>query len=179
MIFENWAMLSIFYLSISALLIFGFVVILGRKSAHYLPVAFFTAIARAITLRPVQDSWTNLGPIIFSPLSGWNNFVWTVYTFNDYFFTFLFLLFTPIVVYFGISLMYKRNQNLFKKIIPKYVLGLILLGVGSYLVWCFANKLFSYFIYGLQLSSDIWLYLFPVGFLLTLFGFKLTFKVKS
>jgi hypothetical protein len=164
---DQWALISIIYLLITAVLLFGLFIGLIAIRCDPIAASFFIGIGRVITLRAMQDIFTNM-----VAHGGFDFFTYTIYVYNDYYFFFLLLSLAPVGLYSAVTLVPKHTPG--TGLSSRYLIGLILTGVGGYLLWVVAEK-FSVFyfwgyptlIFGLQGS----LYVSIIGIGLVVLGF--------
>lgn len=176
-LYEKYLVMSIIYLLITTFIILGVMMFLTHKPYDLIYIAIFVGIARAITLNALWGGWKEM--ITHDPQiwSGKYLVLDIAYWGMQWFFSAL----IPIIVLFGAKYASESTREVAfsKGVNIKYIMGILIMGLFTYVTWSLLNEYGIFFIWGLENFSpevavwfpeDLWFLGFPWMFWTAPFG---------
>ncbi len=159
--FQDYVVRGVIYLLFIAFVLLGLLILLTAKPFDPVFVALFIGIAGSITLNALWGGLLETAKqagVISTP------FVQTGMDFAYWGLQFFFTAMTPILMYSAIKLFPEKVTFSYR-----YLFGLMILGVGSYIAWALLNELGIFFIWGMEnLTPEIAIWFPPESWILGL-----------
>ena len=141
-LYEDYFVRSLIYLIFIASILSGILYLLTFKSFDPVFVAFFIGLASGITLNAL---WGGIMEMAHQAGELGTPFVQIVMDFAYWGLQFFFTAMTPILIYIAIKLYPEKAAFSYR-----YLFGLMIVGVGTYITWSLLNEFGIFFIWGLE-----------------------------